>query len=71
MNDLTTVDGFNAAAKEHFPGHLDITMVNVEEGVARGEMLVGPQHLTPTGFMHGAAVVGIADTVCGAGLPRL
>ena len=65
--DLTTAEGFNAAAKSNFPGHLDITVTNVEHGVAKAEMRVGSKHLTPTGFMHGAAVVGIADTVCGAG----
>ena len=69
--DLTTAEGFNAAAKSNFPGHFDITVTNVEHGVAKAEMRVGSKHLTPTGFMHGAAVVGIADTVCGAkGLSR-
>ena len=64
---LTTAESFNLAAKSNFPGHLDITVTNVEHGVAKAEMRVGSKHLTPTGFMHGAAVVGIADTVCGAG----
>ncbi len=67
MTDLTTAEGFNAAAKEHFPGHLDIAMTLVEHGKAEGAMQVGPQHLTPTGYLHGAAVVGLADTVCGSG----
>ena len=67
MADLTTTDGFNAAAKEHFPGYLDIKMTHVAHGEATGEMQIGPQHLTPTGYLHGAAVVGIADTVCGSG----
>ncbi len=65
--DLTTAESFNLAAKSNFPGHLDIMVTNVEHGVAKAEMRVGSKHLTPTGFMHGAAVVGIADTVCGAG----
>ena len=65
--DLTTAEGFNVAAKSNFPGHFDITVTNVEHGVAKAEMRVGSKHLTPTGFMHGAAVAGIADTVCGAG----
>ncbi len=65
--DLTTAQGFNAAGKTFFPGHLDITIRHLEHGLARAEMRLGPQHLTPTGYLHGAAVVGIADTVCGAG----
>ena len=64
---LATAESFNIAAKFHFPGHLDIAVTNVQHGVAKAEMRLGPQHLAPNGFMHGAAVVGIADTVCGAG----
>jgi 1,4-dihydroxy-2-naphthoyl-CoA hydrolase len=66
-DDLTTAAGFNASAQQHFPGHLDITITHLEPGLARAEMRLGPQHLTPTNYLHGAAVVGIADTVCGAG----
>jgi 1,4-dihydroxy-2-naphthoyl-CoA hydrolase len=65
--DLTTTKGFNTAAKFHFSGHLNMSVTNVSHGIAKAEMCLGPQHLTPTGFIHGAAVIGIADTVCRAG----
>lgn len=65
--DLTTAEGFVAATKDGFPGHLDISVTHIEHGLARAEMTVGPHHLTPTRYLHGGAVVSLADTVCGAG----
>jgi len=65
--DLTTAEGFVEATRDGFPGHLGIVITHLEHGLARAEMTLGPQHLTPTNYLHGGAVVSLADTVCGAG----
>lgn len=50
-----------------FPGHLGIEIDSAEDGVVHGCMEVGDKHLAPNGYLHAAAVIGLADTACGYG----
>ncbi len=50
-----------------FPGHLGVEIESVSEGLVQGRMELGDRHLAPNGYLHAAAVVGLADTACGYG----
>ena len=50
-----------------FPGHLGIEISSVEDGHVRGQMALDDRHMAPNGYLHAAAVVGLADTACGYG----
>ncbi len=39
----------------------------MEDGVVRGRMELDDRHLAPNGYLHAAAVIGLADTACGYG----
>jgi 1,4-dihydroxy-2-naphthoyl-CoA hydrolase len=52
------------------PGLLQMQMAHVGEGAAlgiEGSMIVREEHLAPSGYLHGATVVALADTACGFG----
>jgi len=57
----------NEAGAGLLPGHLGIEIVTVDEGRVSGRMTLGAQHMAPNGYLHAAAVVGLADTACGYG----
>jgi uncharacterized protein (TIGR00369 family) len=49
------------------PALLGIEILSVEDAQASGRLTVRPDLLAPNGFLHGATVVALADTVCGFG----
>ena len=57
----------NEAGKGLFPGHIGVEIESVADGVVRGRMEIGDHHLAPNGYLHAAAVIGLADTACGYG----
>jgi 1,4-dihydroxy-2-naphthoyl-CoA hydrolase len=64
--DLTLAQ-LNEAGAGLFPGHIGVEIETVENGVVRGRLELGDRHLAPNGYLHAAAVVGLADTACGYG----
>ena len=64
--DLTLAQ-LNEAGAGLFPGHIGVEIESVEDGVVRGRMELGDRHLAPNGYLHAAAVIGLADTACGYG----
>jgi 1,4-dihydroxy-2-naphthoyl-CoA hydrolase len=50
-----------------FPGHLGIEIATAENGRVHGQMELGDRHMAPNGYLHAAAVIGLADTACGYG----
>jgi 1,4-dihydroxy-2-naphthoyl-CoA hydrolase len=62
-----TLAQLNDAGGGLFPGHLGIVIESVETGHVRGRMELGDRHMAPNGYLHAAAVVGLADTACGYG----
>ena len=64
--DLTLAQ-LNEAGAGLFPGHIGVEIETVEDGVVRGRMELGDHHLAPNGYLHAAAVIGLADTACGYG----
>jgi 1,4-dihydroxy-2-naphthoyl-CoA hydrolase len=49
------------------PGLLGFDWLEARPGFVRGRFDVAPQHLAPTGYLHAATVVALADTACGFG----
>ena len=62
-----TLAQLNAAGQGLFPGRIGVEIETVEDGVVRGRMKLADQHLAPNGYLHAAAVIGLADTACGYG----
>lgn len=61
------VDGFQGAGADYLPGMLGIEVLAVESGHCRLRMQAGKRLQAPNGYLHGGAVVAIADTACGYG----
>jgi len=53
--------------KGHLPDHLGLEWVEARPGFVRGRFDVKPHHMAPNGFLHAAAVIGLADSACGYG----
>ena len=49
------------------PGLLGIRLTEASADRAEATLTVGPEHLAPTGYLHAATVVALADTTCGYG----
>lgn len=60
-------DKLTATLKGTLPGLLGVEFVAVEERRLVARLALRPELLAPNGFLHGATVVGLADTVCGCG----
>jgi len=62
-----TLAQLNEAGSGLFPGHIGVEIDSVADGVVRGRMELDDHHLAPNGYLHAAAVIGLADTACGYG----
>jgi uncharacterized protein (TIGR00369 family) len=49
------------------PGLLGFEWLRLERGTIEGRFEVKSHHLSPTGFLHAASVVALADSACGFG----
>jgi 1,4-dihydroxy-2-naphthoyl-CoA hydrolase len=64
--DLTLAQ-LTEAGTGMLPGHLGIEIDSVEDGRVFGRMALDDRHMAPNGYLHAAAVIGLADTACGYG----
>ena len=65
MNDLTT--RFAVAQIGRLPGLLGFEWVDAGQGFVQGRFEIAEHHLAPTGYLHAATVVALADSACGFG----
>jgi 1,4-dihydroxy-2-naphthoyl-CoA hydrolase len=49
------------------PGLLGFEWLRIEGSIVEGRFDVRPHHLSPTGFLHAASVVALADSASGFG----
>ena len=49
------------------PGLFGIEMLRAEHGLAEGRMELRPEFMAPNDYLHAAAVVALADSMCGMG----
>ena len=61
------LDRLREQARTQLPGLLGIDVVDVAGPIVHAEMRVHEGVMAPNGFLHGASVVGLADTACGFG----
>jgi len=64
---VTTAREHNDRKKNTWVGQLDIEIVRAERGSVVGQVRVRPDFLAPNGFIHGAVMVSLADSLCGSG----
>ena len=64
--DLTLAQ-LNEAGSRLFPGHLGIEVDTIAGETVQARMPLDDRHRAPNGFLHAAAVIGLADTACGYG----
>jgi uncharacterized protein (TIGR00369 family) len=69
-NPDVTVDASVPALKGSFPGDLGIELVELQDDLVRGRLLVDRRHLHPGGYVHGGVWVAFADTVAAWGTMR-
>jgi 1,4-dihydroxy-2-naphthoyl-CoA hydrolase len=62
-----TAEELNKRSRGHLPGLVGMEIVEVAEGRLRGRLPLRPDLLAPNGFLHAAAVIALADTLCGYG----
>ena len=55
-----TLAQLNEAGAGLFPGHIGVEIETVADGFVRGRMELADHHLAPNGYLHAAAVVGLA-----------
>lgn len=60
-------DTLTERQKGHLPDLLGLEWTQAEHGLVRGRFKVERRHMAPNGFLHAAAVVGLADSACGYG----
>lgn len=53
--------------RHNLPHLIGLNMIEVGPELAVGEMEVRPDLMQPWGFLHGGAVVAMADSLCGMG----
>ncbi len=61
------LDRLNALGEGQLPGLLGFQVVAADGEGLRARLDVRPGLLAPNGYLHAAAVVGLADTSCGYG----
>jgi uncharacterized protein (TIGR00369 family) len=62
-----TAEGFRRAGEGHLPGLLGVEILTLSREVVESRMAVRREVMAPNGFLHAAAVIGLADTSCGYG----
>jgi len=62
-----STDTLTERQKGHLPDLLGLEWDEARHGLVRGGFKVGGHHMAPNGFLHAAAVVGLADSACGYG----
>ena len=62
-----TVAELNTWGKGSLPGLIGFEVVSVEAGRLVARMTIRPELLAPNGYLHAAAVIGLADSACGFG----
>ena len=65
MNDRSVLTPKNVRdfLSDSFPGDLGIEPLEIEDGHARGRIVVDRRHLHPGGYVHGGAWTALGDTV--------
>lgn len=69
-NPDVTVQNSVPVLNGSFPGELGVELVEIEDDLVRGRLLIDRRHLHPFGYVHGGVWVAFADTVAAWGTLR-
>ena len=64
---MRTIEELNRWGEGHLPGLVGFEVVEAQPGSLRARLLVRRDLLAPTGFLHAASVIALADSACGYG----
>jgi 1,4-dihydroxy-2-naphthoyl-CoA hydrolase len=64
---MTTIEQLNARSQGYLPGLIGIEFLTMEPGRLTSRLVLRPELLAPNGYLHAAAIIALADTVCGYG----
>jgi 1,4-dihydroxy-2-naphthoyl-CoA hydrolase len=64
---IRTAEEFDALSVGTLPGLIGMNVVAVEEGRVTSRLAVRAELMAPTGYLHAATVVALADTTAGYG----
>jgi 1,4-dihydroxy-2-naphthoyl-CoA hydrolase len=64
------VEASAAVLAGFFPGNLGVELLEIEDELVRGRIVVDGRHLHPGGYVHGGVWVALADTVAAWGTMR-
>jgi 1,4-dihydroxy-2-naphthoyl-CoA hydrolase len=70
MNPSVTVEGVAELLKGTLPGELGVEVLEIDDGIARGRLVVEARHMHPFGAAHGGSWVTLADSVAAWGTMR-
>jgi uncharacterized protein (TIGR00369 family) len=62
-----TLEQLKAAGDRFFPGLIGVEIDSLVDGVVHSHLPLREELMAPNGYVHAAAVVGLADTSCGYG----
>jgi len=62
-----TLERANDHSKGHLSDVLGLVFLELSPEIVRSRMSIEQKHRSPTGYLHAAAIIALADTTCGAG----
>jgi uncharacterized protein (TIGR00369 family) len=69
-NPDVTVANAPTLLRGSFPGDLGVELLEIDDDVVKGRLLVDRRHLHPFGYVHGGVWVAFADTIAAWGTMR-
>ncbi len=60
-------EAFNKISQGLLPGYLGMVFTQLKQDAVEAFLQIEPHHLNPNGFVHGGAMVSLADTIAGYG----
>src|SRR5689334_12171659 len=62
-----TVEDLNRRSVGRLPGLVGVEITRLDESGIAGRLVVRPEVVAPNGYLHGATVIALADTLAGYG----
>ena len=67
MEPLITLEMANDHSQGHLSDILGLEFLDLSPQKIRSRMTITQKHRSPTGYVHAAAIIALADTTCGCG----
>lgn len=67
MDPIITLEMANDHSQGHLSDVLGLEFLDLSPQKIRSRMSITQKHRSPTGYLHAAAIIAMADTTCGCG----